>query len=279
VLARLARKRFVVVSVGVGTLDRRLSRRFVRLALRLASYRSYRDEGSKALLRDMDFTRGDPCVPDLAFGLEWSPPASPPDRSDVLRIGVSPIGFGHPAHWPTKDPTVFERYIGELTAFVRWLGDNGYQVVLFASSGVDRLIVAEMEQALRSERAGAAPTWLSRASDETLPGLLAELAQLHIVVASRLHGVVLSQRVGTPVLAISFDRKVDEHLSAVGMTRYRLDIKSVDRGSLLEAFQLLLRNQSSVRATLQEAFFKGGREVAAQFDLLARLPAGTGRAA
>ena len=55
VIARLAKIEYVFVSVGAGPLDASLSRFFVRKALSLASYRSYRDEDSKRFIQRIGF--------------------------------------------------------------------------------------------------------------------------------------------------------------------------------------------------------------------------------
>ena len=272
-LARLAGVRFVVLSVGVGYLDHRLSRWFVRGALRLAAYRSFRDQGSKDLLREMRFTRSDLCVPDLVFALQ--PPAGavrPRPRGAVRRVGVSPIGYGSPALWPTDKAAVFRRYAGELERFVRWLGGRGYEVVLFATSGVDRLVIAALQEALADGASPATPpSWLRRASDERFEDLLAELSQLDFVVASRLHGVLLSHIVGSPVVAVSFDRKVETHMAEVGQQRYCLDIHSMGHVALQETFELLEREVLRARVEIETAVARFNKAVEDQYDLLAQL--------
>src|SRR5690606_39210187 len=74
-LARLMRRRVVVLSVGFGTLESRMSRLLTRIALRWAHYRSYRDEGSRRLMRAAVFrpADADPVLPDLAFSLARAP--------------------------------------------------------------------------------------------------------------------------------------------------------------------------------------------------------------
>jgi polysaccharide pyruvyl transferase WcaK-like protein len=277
-LARLARVSFVVLSVGVGYLDHRLSRWLIRGALRLAAYRSYRDEGSKELLRALRFTRADPCVPDLVFDLPC--PAYPaPDRplGAARRVGVSPIAYGDPALWPTDKAEVYRRYATELERFVRWLGSRGDEVTLFATSGVDRRVIAALQEALADgSPSGAPPPWLRRASDEQLEDLLGELTRLDCVVASRLHGVLLSHLVGKPVVAVSFDRKVDAHMAEVGHQRYCLSISSVEHVALREAFEALEREEVRARARIDAVMRAYRAAVAAQFDMLARLAAREG---
>ncbi len=45
-----------------------------------------------------------------------------------------------------------------------------------------------------------------------------ERSCVDLMVASRLHSVLLAQLVGTPVLALSYDRKVDVQMESVGQS-------------------------------------------------------------
>jgi polysaccharide pyruvyl transferase WcaK-like protein len=271
-VAWLARVPFVVISVGVGYLNLPLSRWFVRGALRLAAYRSYRDEGSKRLLQGLRFTGADPCVPDLAFGLPSPPRTATRPPGAPRRVGVSPIAYGDPALWPTDKAALHRRYAAELERFVRWLGSRGYEVTLFATSATDVRVVDALLEALADGSPAAAPApWLRRASDERLENLMGELARLDCVVASRLHGVVLSHLAGNPVVAVSFDRKVDAHMAEVGHQRYCLSISSVEHAALQEAFEALEREEAPARARIAAVMGAYHAAVAAQFDTLARL--------
>lgn len=262
-LARLTGSRFVVMSVGVCALRHRLSRWFVSIALRAAAYRSYRDDGSKALLRRFAFTRTDPVVPDLAFGL--APSAGSDAATDVgasRAVGVSPIAFGREGDWPTGHAGISARYVAELRTFIEWLGASGRTVVLFASSGLDRLIIAELERDL------GARSWLRVAKDETLGALSQELSRMEFVVASRLHGVILAHCHIKPVVAVSFDRKVDVHMAEFHQERFRLDIHSVRSADLIRAFEGLVQDAPAIRSELRERTAAYRAAVQRQYDLV-----------
>jgi polysaccharide pyruvyl transferase WcaK-like protein len=271
-LARMAGAKFAVVSVGVGELHSALSRWFVRRALRGAVYRSYRDPGSKTLLAGMAFTRDDPCVPDLALGLPWSPPLEREEKAEgVRRVGVSPIAYGHAAYWSTGMPDVHLRYMRQLALFVEWLMAAGNEVVLFATSNADRVLAREMLGAWPGKIVPPGRPGVREIGDGTLEGLLAPLSQVDCVVASRLHGVVLSHYLGKPTVAVSFERKVDAHMRDFGMERYVLDIHSVDRGALQQAFTAMTGEAGAVAAALVERRRQARVALDAQFDRVLRL--------
>ena len=92
VIAKLRRCKLLFVSVGGGPIRHPLSRYFVRAALALADYRSYRDASSKDHLEaiGVDVTN-DAVYPDLAFSL---PIPVLPHRMAVSTTKESVVGVG-----------------------------------------------------------------------------------------------------------------------------------------------------------------------------------------
>lgn len=273
-LSRAAGTPFIALSVGASPPRSVLSRWFMRWALRLACYRSYRDQRSKALLRDLPFTHGDRCVPDLAFSLprEGARPGVTNSKDMLRRVGVSPIAYAHPRYWPTVDAPTHERYLSELTEFVAWLAGRGHEVVLFATGGIDHTIISEIMARLTARAGGGDSLRQVRvAKDATLAELLAELDGMDAIVASRLHGVILAHVLGKPALAISFDRKVDAHMQEAEMTQYNLDIRTFDRGTLAHTFTRLERDARRVRVYLGNAGRARREALDVQYDALFRL--------
>jgi polysaccharide pyruvyl transferase WcaK-like protein len=251
-LARAAGVPFVVLSVGSGTLRHARSRRFFARALRSAAYRSYRDAGTRDQLAFVPETQQDPIVPDLALALrarERCRPVEAAARAPL--VGLSPIAFGHPTIWPTRDPAVHERYLEQLTAFAAGLLADGRRLMLYQSSGADRRIVAELVERLR-KGAGDAAHGLVTPEIDTVDDLLSHLAVVDTVVTSRLHGVILAHVLHRPCVAISFDRKVDAHMEDMGQSRFRLDIRRFDARELSETFARLEGERVEVEGELAE---------------------------
>jgi polysaccharide pyruvyl transferase WcaK-like protein len=102
----------------------------------------------------------------------------------------------------------------------------------------------------------------------TLPELFEQLRQVDYVVASRLHGVLLSHRFCLPVLAISYDRKVDTYMADVGLSDCSVDIHGVTVDSLVEAFEALTQKSESIRSTLEEVNDRYSRDLQHQYDVV-----------
>ena len=277
ILARLAGTPFAFASVGTQYMTRPLTRFFSRNALASASYRSYRDPGSKQLVERWRLTRNDPVVPDLAFSLSLT--ATPNEQRPTGKaavVGLSPMVYGHAEHWPTARPEVYERYSSRLAAFAHWLLERGHTLLVFRSSGADRVAIADFKARLLELAGPEACRRIVEPETTTVQQFFTEVAAADLVVASRLHGVLMSHLLHRPVLAISFDRKVDAQMEGMAQTQYRVDITTFEVADLVERFTALERNADTERATITGHIARSRVELDAQFDTLLALAGATG---
>src|ERR1700675_1519025 len=91
IAAKLCRCKLLFVSVGAGPIRHPISKLFVKAALRLADYRSYRDIFSKSYVEGMGVAaEGDVVYPDLAFSL----PAGMLPNTRALDRRKTVVGIG-----------------------------------------------------------------------------------------------------------------------------------------------------------------------------------------
>ena len=251
VLARAAGISVVFLSVGAGRTDLRFTKLFLTIALSLACYRSYRDEGSQQLARAITPTADGPVVPDLAFSLSSiAQPSVAATNSAALRVGVSPIAYARPGMWPTEDPVQYERYMTELATFVDTLLRRGIFVTLFSSCSPDDQLFGDLRARIDPSLETEAHARLSSGDVTSVQDLLVLLHSVDFVVASRLHGLVLSFHAGKPSIALSYDRKVETLMADVGLKAYCLDIRSFTSENLLATFLTLQTNGALVKSKL-----------------------------
>jgi polysaccharide pyruvyl transferase WcaK-like protein len=272
ILARLAGIRFIVLSVGTGTVRGRLSRWFISRSLRRAFYRSYRDQGSKDLVRFASITHSDPVVPDLAFSYPIEPEPSPSSHAPAGRrlvVGVSPMCYADPRCWPEKDATVYEHYVRKMAGLVGRLSSSGFEVVLFATEHViDGRTIKDVQD--RLWRDGYRTGYVIR-EVETVPFLIECIRETDVVIASRLHGVLLAHLAARPVLAISYERKVKALMADFENDAYCLDINTFDIDGTWDRFRWLLpRRQEVVERNIRKVG-QLREQLRAQYDrILAR---------
>lgn len=251
VLARAAGGSVVFLSVGACRMKSRLARVFFKRALMLASYRSYRDHESRRLALALTARADGPVVPDLAFSLPLQGREPDVQKNPTrIRVGVSPIAFAKPGHWPTVDRVKYERYLTHLARFVASLLRRGIYVTLFSSSSPDEQLFPDLCARLDPGLDDEARSRLSTSDVTSVHDLLALLRSFDFVVSSRLHGLLLSFLAGKPALAISYDRKVRCLMDEMEQTAYCLDIQSFTSDDLRTVFVELQAHRAQIAAKI-----------------------------
>lgn len=270
ILARLAGTPVVCLSVGVEEVNTRLGKFFCKTVFRLAGYRSFRDVESKTKAEAMGVKGENRVFPDLAFGLEIKDSlARKADLKGRHAVGVSPLAYCDPRFWPIKDGVVYQGYMTKLASFVSWLLRAGYDVVLFPTQiRMDRAAIEELKASVLRDVSPSLHARLTDANVQNVSECLALLSRLNMTVTSRLHGVILSHLVGTPVLAISPASKIDRLMEEMDLQEYVLDIREFDLPLLVERFKRLEANSEIIRPDVLSKVVGCRKDVDAQFDLL-----------
>ena len=271
ILARATGMSVVFLSVGACRMDSRLTRFFLRMALSLACYRTYRDHGSRQLALALTRRADGSVVPDLAFSLSHTNECTVAPAGADLQVGVSPIAYGHPGLWPTEDRARYEYYIDRLASFVTSLLEAGISVTLFSSASPDEQIIDDLRARIDSGLQSEARRRLSSCSLASVDDLLRLVCRMDIVVSSRLHGLILSFLAKKPAVALSYDRKVETLMAELGQEAYCLDIRSFDKEDLLAAFQSLQSNNSLIASQLNSICPGYDRLLQRQYRLVTQL--------
>jgi polysaccharide pyruvyl transferase WcaK-like protein len=260
-LASAVGARFLVLSVGTGTLDV-VERHVVLRALRRADHRSFRDETSKELLKAA-WLQDDSVVPDLAYALPVTP--RPPADRERLVVGVSPMNYQHPDFYPAADATRFELHVAGMHRISRALLERGHDVVLFTTDASDDVGLAEVRRRLEADTTHGDGRW-SVSGARTVDELMDAYANFDAVVAARLHGALLAHVAHRPVLALAHERKVRTLMSQIGHERFCFDPADIDRAELDARLDELIASRVVLAQEVAAAGLARRAEVEAQFD-------------
>jgi polysaccharide pyruvyl transferase WcaK-like protein len=267
-LARLARRKLLIVNVGAGPLESRLGKTFIKWSVRLADYVSFRDVESQALVRHLGIRRETYVCADSAYALDVSQYGgsdTPKVRKPV--VGINPIGFCDPRIWPREDLRAYSRYLDNLAQFVVWLSSENYEVKIFsAERSVDAYAVEDLKDRLRTGLPATDLAEICAPPIETVEDLLTEMAGFDFVITSKFHGVVFSHLLAKPMVAISYHVKIDHLMQAVGDGQYCLNIESFDSPSLQRAFSTLADNGPAPRMKYREVVATRAGSLNHQFD-------------
>jgi polysaccharide pyruvyl transferase WcaK-like protein len=266
-LARQAGARFSVLSVGVGVLRSRLSRTFVRRALALAAYCSFRDADSRQLAAFADVTRA-LVVPDLAYGLAVERPVETARAGRRPVVAVSPLAYGDPRVWPDKDPAHYQHHVASVADLCGRILAQGWEIVLFFSDSPDAATVGDVLAILDARLTPEERARVRTPETRTLPALLRELAPVDLVVAGRLHGVLIAHVLGKPVLALAYERKVTALMSGMQHQALCLPIRGLDPRLAMTTLAGMLERREDWAADVRGKVSAYRRLVDGQYDHL-----------
>jgi len=245
--ARLAGARVVFLSVGAGPIRSGWSRFFIRTALSWADYRSYRDTGSRDAVAVIGVPEPHVLAPDLAHGLR---PAAVPRATGEAKgaplIVINPLPYFDPRSWAERSPEIYQRYVDTVATFAATLRERGYRVQFVPTQlRADPPVVADLVRAIGRRSDAADATDAAGALDPLVSNfedLVARLSAADFVVATRFHGVLLSQMLGKPTIGIVYRRSTRDLLVDVGQGAYAIDIAGMTSEGLLERLTALERD-------------------------------------
>ena len=138
-IAKICRCKLFFISVGAGPIHGVLGRWFVKSALSLADYRSYRDNSTKQYLKSIGFRAdNDRVYPDLVFSLPETIIARHGDKKHQrttvglgLMVDAGKYGTSH------QNNHVYQGYLATLVNFAEWSLTQGKDVRLLIGDQTD----------------------------------------------------------------------------------------------------------------------------------------------
>lgn len=252
VAAKLAHCKLIFASMGAGPLYSRRGRFFVKTALRLADFRSYRDESSKRYLKGIGLrTDNDPVYPDLAFSLPLTAlPRAKESKGPRTVVGLGLMEFGgmYGSGRPTRE--AYSAYLKALVQLAGWLLTHDYDIRLLIGDFVDAAATREFKSLLASRAVTQDEERIIDEPIESVEDLLSQIAETDFVVATRFHNVLLSLFLNKPTIAISFHHKCSSVMSQMGLTDYCEDMNTLKADRLIEQFCRLEKNAHTLKAML-----------------------------
>ena len=255
VTAKLCRCKLLFVSVGAGPIYTRTGKFFIKTALSLADFRSYRDVSTLQYLRRIGFpTAGDRVYPDLAFSLPVSVRSV---RSNTANVETLVVGIGlmeYAGKYSVERPAsaVYSAYLETLVTFVKWLVSHRYQVRLLIGDLADARVTREFRALLKQHSVAQDDNRIIDEPVQSVQQLLAQIEATDIVLATRFHNVLLSLLLNKPVIAVSFHHKCYSLMNQMGLMRYSQDINALDADRLVEQFRQAQQNIDLLKRIIRE---------------------------
>jgi polysaccharide pyruvyl transferase WcaK-like protein len=266
---RLVGTRVAMLSVGATPIKQRAIRTLRNTAARLAFYRSYRDEVSGEVMREVgSFAKDDPVYADMVF----SYPVPSESPCDPGTIGIGIMAFFGGTDDRRDGQRLHRNYIEAMKQFTCWALDNGYQVrLLSGDTATDDEVISSFADDLRAQRPDLPEGHVVTNAVDSLDDLFTEIARSGSVVGARYHNIVSGLRLATPTISVGYSRKHDALMSDMGVPEFALSARSVTAQQLIERFTELQSRSDQVRHTLETHRQRRQAAVERQFADLARL--------
>jgi polysaccharide pyruvyl transferase WcaK-like protein len=276
-LTRLRGAALSFASVGAGPLDRAISRRFIGLALRLAAYRSFRDDSSLTMIRALGAPEPNLLVRDLALSHpRLAPAAAPANAARARCAGINPLPFYGGGYWQVQDHSVYDGYVNAHAELALGLAGQGWRVVLFPTQiRVDPETMRDIVRRLQTLDGERARTVESATDIKDVSSLLTTLEAIDIVIATRYHGVLLALASGIPTVAVSYHPKTRDIMEHMGLGAFCLDVEGLTGSALLDRVAHMASQLTAVRASLAERRGHDLEALLTQYDRLLRLAGAT----
>lgn len=246
--ARLTRTRVAMICVGADVIHKRISRWLIMSAARLAHYRSFRDVHSRNAMRAMGLdVEADEVYSDLAF-LHTVPVASPDGRRTV--------GLGLMDYWGNNDERehgaeLHSAYMDTMKRFAHWIIDAGRPIRFFTCDPADSEVVQEIIDDLLAQRPELDPTMVVDEPATTIQQLMAQIAQVDAVVATRYHNVLSAVLSSAPTVSIGYSPKHEELMANVGLGEFCQPARSVSFERLVDQFLAVERRRADLTLAMR----------------------------
>ncbi|GEM_PF-5464566 len=203
-MAKAARTPVMFYAVGAGPIKHLRGRIYFSLAVNLSQAITVRDSRSFHVARKMLLNKSKlHLAADPAFCL-YQPHKTKGEGTP--QIGISAVAIFRPGDWPTPNQRLYEAYTARMAELVKALTATlPVQITFFSTNCPQDLLTAAdiLKKAnLPEERA-------SLFADCSLSGLRDFLPKMDLVIGTRLHSLILSAASGVPIIALSYQEKVE----------------------------------------------------------------------
>jgi polysaccharide pyruvyl transferase WcaK-like protein len=247
-VAKMGGAQVVFLSTGAGPIRNRANKFLMLKALRMADYRSYRDQAAFNYLHSIGYdTSVDRLYPDLVFSLpkaSLSIPKKSPSTPTVVGLGLINY-YGH-QYEPGVGERIYQDYVSKIKHFAAWLLHEGYIIRVLSGDRSDRWPAQDLVESVSKE---GKPDWRERLIVQEMTDvneLFNQIAETDLVVASRFHNVLCALMLERPVISLSYHEKNDFLMKEMGLAHYCQHIEHFTNERLIEQFRSCIHETEQI---------------------------------
>lgn len=232
-VANILNKPVFIYAQGVGPIHKSLNRKIVKYFLNKVQYISLRDEESFNLVKDIGVTTISKIVPDPVMGLDFKNISIKNKDNNYIVVSVR--------QWNTKHD-----YLREIAKACDDISKNGIGIKLLPMHGkLDEETSIQLASMMNSK-----VEILSHNID--IENKLKYIKGAKLVIAMRLHALIFAGNVGTPMIGISYDPKIDSYLKLVkqpciGNVNYK-----IEADKLTQEVLYVIKSHKDIKSKLEQ---------------------------
>jgi polysaccharide pyruvyl transferase CsaB len=245
-LALITGKKVFIYSQGIGPINSGFNRRLTAWTLKKAAGVVVRDEASKDFLvgiglpYDRVIVTADPVLrikkADLSVGMRIL------ENEGLRRDPLKPlVGLA------IREPKIKSEFVDELCVSIRRLREEfGAQVVLIPFHfSEDVPVIQEIENRLTGEVTAVKNKYLTEE-------MLSIIGNMDILTGVRLHSLIYAAVMNVPMIAVSYDPKVNAFMHSLGMKALSLDI-DFNSDDYLDEFRKTVNNAPQIKEKIERS--------------------------
>jgi polysaccharide pyruvyl transferase WcaK-like protein len=266
-LARLQGVPVAAIGLGMDVLESRAARWLCVAAMRASCVRAFRDSGTAAAIAEFGLREPLMVAPDLAFSLRV-PPVESASRPTGLPPFVAVAAISDRA-LVSQVASAHGNYIGHLATACRdWLARGLHVRLVCSQPQMDLPVIERIAAQLPPSDSGQ--RW-EIAETTSVAGYLDAVRGAELVVASRLHGLILALLAESPVIAVVGNRKVQQLMRDVGFNDYCVGLPDLTAAALLQVAGRIRQQRGSLVEVIVRYNSHARRSLAAMYDQVAGL--------
>jgi polysaccharide pyruvyl transferase WcaK-like protein len=255
ILIGLFRKRLVLYGHEIAPLRRLSLRLLASLALKFVTYATVRDETSLRVLLGLGI-RNERVKVTADEGWAYDPRQSPTFRSRerlgrelVMAVNLMPFEvlanvFRSTTTKPLKSEELNDHILAVMLTTLDSFTSRRLRLLLLPMSSNDLEVCSKLQAQLHG-----------RVPCEIVSGLDSQYAALtrsHVLVAMRMHTIMMAAQVGAPPVAIAILPKVRKMMKDIGLSEYVVQGLQLDANAFQDTLNRALQNADNIRTLMSE---------------------------
>lgn len=231
-LARLMKKPVAIYAQGVGPINKNLNKKIVKHFLNKVQYISLRDEESFELIKSIGVKVESDIVPDPVMGLDFKSIDRKYRKEPYIIISVR--------SWGSK-----EDYLNQIAKSCDDIKKAGISIKLIPMHGK---LDEDTSKILANMIKGDVEILSYKMNIEEK---LKYIREARLMIAMRLHALIFAGNVGTPMIGISYDPKIDSYLKLVNQPCIGNVSDGIDSNELTQKSLYTINNYVDVKEELE----------------------------